>query len=302
MNERPFPDRMAAPDRLDVVLRIHDPERPSELRHAVLSVICADRQPLCVNIVTQRFSAPQTDALREALVPTFALEAGVEFRFLNYAEPGPPDARSALLNFALANTKGRYLAILDYDDVIHPDGYSHLIDLFSNAKAAIALGKIAIKNKDVFDDALITTNRKFFYDGQGLADLFRENFCPIHSFVIDRQRMEPDDLYFEESLCRMEDYDFLIRSAAKYPLVFSDRVVGDYYHKNDGSNSSLISPLPNPAELAAWQKAREFVERRRRATLLSAETQRSLGLVGFEPELTVRKYLALRFGAPDIGA
>jgi len=278
-------------DGLDVLVRFHDPSTQSELRQAVFSLVCADYRPLRIHIITQRFTSAQVEHVVKELEPTVAIDDSVALQVLNYSRDLPIDARAALLNHGIFKTRSRYVAMLDYDDVILPDAYLHLTGLLKGSQASVAFGKIAVKYKSVFEDAIITTNRIFLYGGKALQDLFRENFCPLHSFVIDRLRIQKEDLFFEQQLCRLEDYDFLIRTAAKYDFVFSDQVVGDYYHKNDGTNSSLFSPNPSAENIVAWDEARHFVEKRRCSTTLSDNVQATLGIWPPLPNLTVRAFL-----------
>lgn len=66
------------------------------------------------------------------------------------------------------------------------------------------------------DGPLLMSNaRADYYKGDGLLALLRQNFCPIHSFVLDRSKVDPEDLYFDQTMWRDEDYDFLIRICAR---------------------------------------------------------------------------------------
>ena len=56
-----------------------------------------------------------------------------------------------------------------------------------------------------------------------MTEMLIENFCPIHSFVLDRNLVDPSDLFFEERISRLEDYDFFLRICSKYPTWFESR-------------------------------------------------------------------------------
>jgi glycosyltransferase involved in cell wall biosynthesis len=221
------------------------------------------------------------------------LDPTISFEILNYAEPEPKDARSALINLGIRTGRGRYLAFLDYDDVIYPTAYSRLIDELKTSKCAIAFGRIVAKTADVFQDALIVEKREQSFLGKNVLDLFRANFCPIHSFVIDRAMVPDDELWFDESLSKNEDYDFLVRICAKYPASFNaaGRIVGDYYAKNDGSNTISLPSVYNEERAAEWRAAEEFLEGRRRSLVLSTGVQRSLGIWPRDPNLTIRRLI-----------
>ncbi len=226
-------------DPLDVIVRFHNPERLFELRRAVFSLVCQNFSPTSITLATQRFSPAQIAEVTSALAPTLAIDTRIGFRVENYSAPSPADARSALLNMGMKALNGRYLAFLDHDDTILPDGYRDLIGELESSGCAIAFGSVAMKDVDVFADALLVEHRREVFQGKNLVDLVRRNFCPIHSFVLDRMRVAVEDLWFDETMSRGEDYDFLLRICAKYPSSFAliGRFVGDYYVKNDGTNT-----------------------------------------------------------------
>ena len=62
---------------------------------------------------------------------------------------------------------------------------------------------------------------------------------------LDRRRVDPADIWFEEQLSCAEDYDFLIRFCAKYRSDFTQmkRYVGEYLIKDDGSNKTYGRPV-----------------------------------------------------------
>lgn len=112
-----------------------------------------------------------------------------------------------------------------------------------------------------------------------LLDLFRDNFCPIHSFVVDRSKTSEAELFFNERLQRAEDYDFLLRLCAKYKSDFSviDTVVGDYYFKDDGSNTTELTATTEDRS-APWRYAVEYSNLQKRFLTLSRAVEESLGL------------------------
>jgi len=125
-----------------------------------------------------------------------------------------------------------------------------------------------------------------------LRDLFRKNFCPIHSFVIDRQRIPPPYLHFDPAITRAEDYDFLLRICAQFPSDFTlaKTIIGDYFFKTDGSNTVNTEWDYTESGHTAWQISEDFLEQRRRITLVSFGVQRMLGLEP-QPDLTIRRLL-----------
>ena len=281
----------AAPERpgLDVVVRVHDPARLDELSRAVFSIALQDYRPVTIHVVCQRFEAEALEAVRQTLTPlmTIAGDAGLEL--LNRPDPSPLDARAALLNHGLQAGRARYAAFLDYDDLIYPEGYRLLIGELEASGAAIAFG--GILNAYVSRDGLVpvTKAKHHVFQGEGLSQLLHNNFCPLHSFVLDRRRIAAEDLVIDESLAALEDYDFLLRLCARYPSSFrlKDKIVGEYVLKDDHSN---INPLAHPGQAEiAWEAANVELTARKGRLVLSRAIQGLLGVD--EPGLTVAAFL-----------
>ena len=279
---------------LDVVIRTHDPARLDELNRAVFSAALQDYRPLALHVVCQRFDPGALAAVRDNLAPILALAGDVGLHLHNRPDPEPADARAALLNLGVRQGGGRYLAFLDYDDLIYAEGWRLLIDELAASGAAVAFG--AVLNATVCRDGVVpyVQAKHRIFQGDGLPQLLRNNFCPLHSYVLDRSRLAPDDVLVDESMVALEDYDLLMRIVARHPSSFhlKDTVVGEYLLKDDGSN---LNPL---ARLAAadgpWTAALAEVERRKAGLVLSPAVQAQLGL--HEPGLTVAGYLARQPG------
>jgi hypothetical protein len=284
---------MALEDSLDVIVRFHDVRRMAELNRCIFSLVCQDYRPLQIYLVLQRFSAADIEATKAALAPLLAQDNAPGLTVLNCEMPEPADARSVLMNVGFQAIKGRYLAILDYDDVLYPEAYELLVRQLRVGGAVIAFATVCVKRVDVYDTFFHAVEVLKLFEGSSLRDLFVANFCPIHSFVMDRSQVPTQFLTFEPILWVQEDYDFLLRICARYPSDFTliETCVGDYYYKTDGSNTVPTEGGVPEAELANYNRAVTFIEQRRRTVPLALEVQRSLGIVMPEPGMTIRDYL-----------
>ena len=96
-----------------------------------------------------------------------------------------------------------------------------------------------------------------------MIDLFRANFCPLHSYVLDRSRIDPWDLAFDPTLSWEEDYDLLLRICAKYPSDFSlvTTQIGEYYFKTDDSNPTGL--VLSDAKRSAYEIVSAMIEAQR---------------------------------------
>jgi hypothetical protein len=277
---------------LDVIVRFHAPNRIAELERCLLSIVCQEYQPVTIHIVTQRFTACDVDLVEGCARLYQRLGMRVDIRVHNFTAESPKDARSALLNLGIQNAHGKYLAFLDYDDVIYPEGYRLLINELQDSGCSIAFGGVTAKLAEVCYDALLV-HRKFSpWTGSNLVDLFRQNHCPIHSFVIDRSQVTNSDIVFSEHLTHGEDYDLLLRLCAKYRSSFAlkRKIIADYYMKNDGSNTILLASNDSEHLRNVWAVAEDSIEAQRRSIRLTVDVQRSVGLSTLEP-CTIRQAL-----------
>ena len=282
---------MAGPESIDVVVRFHDPARLPELNRCVFSLVNQTYRPLRIILTTQRFSEADLAVTRAALAPLLAGEDGVTLSVVNWTNPDPADARSVLLNIGVADAAGRYLAFLDYDDVLYPDAYERLIGRLQSSHAAIAFASVRTIQLQAFA-RFFHQARKLapLYAGRTLMDLFRNNFCPLHSYVIDRTQVAPELLQFTAALLMEEDYDVLLRICARYASDFAliGTEIGDYYSKTDGSNTVLTQGALSPEAEKHYREARLAIEHRKRITLVTEAVQRALHLPPSPRPVTVR--------------
>jgi len=249
---------------IDVIIRFHDVSQSDSLLRALFSLYGQRYESVQPRLMLQDFSTENIEAV-ERLIGRIAWNERRRRPLVhNCIVAVAGDHRAHLINEGFRTGQGRYIAILDYDDVVYGHAYEHLIFRLETSNAAVAFGRIAVKHVYPLKhyEFVQSTNRDAF-KGQGLSDLFRDNFCPIHSFVIDRTKFAAEDLRFDETMTRLEDYDFLLRTCAKYPSDFDglDRYVGTYYWRADGSNT--IQPYQGPEaqeNQRHWDLARERIE------------------------------------------
>lgn len=281
---------------VDVIVRFHQMSRLWELERAVFSLAGQFHSPIRILVTTQRFSPEAQQAVRRALLAVIAWSTDVSLLVLNFAPDDPVDARSELINLGLSNATGRYLAFLDYDDVLYPEAYALLIKRLADTGAAVAFARTPVVMADVNPEFSVIRKKVEPFIGDTLADLFNSNFCPIHSYVMDRSKIPPKIMSFESRLTIEEDYDFLLRLCATvvsdFQMIKTD--IGLYYYKSDGSNTFDRNSVLSPETLDREATARGFVELRRKMTPVAVEVQKSLGIDPPKPGLTIREFLTRR--------
>lgn len=272
---------LAATEQLDCIVRFHDPRRLPELERCIFSLVGQRYRPINIILVLQRFSPDEVAATEAALAPVLQLPDAPTLTVVDWDGAPVRDARTHLLNAGLEAAQGRYLAFLDYDDVLFPEAYELLVGQLRKSGAAIAFASVQVMQIEVHRHFFYTTGtRAAPYKGETLADLFKSNFCPIHSYLIDRSQIPAETLHFDTSLTIEEDYDLLLRICAGHLSDFSliDTPVGYYYFKTDGSNTVATQCGLDGEKLALYQEVQARIQERKRTTFVSLPIQSALGL------------------------
>lgn len=283
-------------ETLDTIVRFHDLRRLKELDRCIFSLVCQTYRPLNIILAVQRFSKSDIETVQSALGPLLDGEDGITLEIVNFDKDKPEDARSALLNTGLQAAQGGYVGFLDYDDVLYPEAYELLTSCLKESEAAIAFASVRVMQLGVYYYFLYGVEElNPFYRGSGLLDLYKSNFCPLHSYLIDRSVADPATLHFDETMTMQEDYDFLLRFCAANVSDFSlkDTPVGDYYYKSDGSNTVPTQGGLKGEELARFNAIVVGMEVRRRTTKVSADVQRSVGIQDPDDGATIRRVMDL---------
>lgn len=157
-------------------------------------------------------------------------------------------------NTAIAHARGAYLALLDSDDVWHPN---HLADSVARLDADPALGLVHanIRRIDALGKDLGVPVRHWdAWKGREWGSVFlrREHVsCPTVVFRRDVvQRVGDFDLHFNRLGC--EDRDLWLRIAAVAPIAYIDAVHADY--RQHGNNMSKLRDKMQQARLRLIDK------------------------------------------------
>jgi hypothetical protein len=237
------PSAQVFTEKVNVLIRVHDFQKLSLLEAAIYS-LAKQSYPLVEPVLLlQNPSLTERRTIEELLKRVFVPQRSqaVGYEILECQIPPGQDGRTQMLNLGLRETFGRYLAFLDYDDLVEPEIYETLILSLGESHAAFSCAGCKLDYIRFDGNRWITTKSLLpFAWGRGLPHLYKENFIPLHSFVIDRNKVLASDLVFNEDMVLLEDYEFILRLASKYVFDFSklDKILSHYRARHDGSNTN----------------------------------------------------------------
>ena len=269
---------------INVIIRFHNPEKLADLDHALLCLLGQQYRPLEPIVVCQDFSQDEMGHVNNLLRNYIGWDGFYPVAY-NVSGVGKGDFRSLLLNEGIKKARGQFLAFFDYDDVLYSNAYSALIDVLEKTDSAIAFANIrASWQQPIKDSFYYVLNKRNIFFGQNKYDLFSENFCPIHSFVINKHKIDTTDLWFDENMSRNEDYHFLLRLVAKYKSDFSlvGLVIGEYCMRMDDSNTIRITG--NDAQKDKdWEEAQKWIAKKKEEIRISISLAELISLSGKTP-------------------
>jgi succinoglycan biosynthesis protein ExoO len=155
---------------------------------------------------------------------------------------GPGGARNA----GLAAATGRWVAVLDSDDTVHPGRLRRLIDRAEAAGAQIAVDNLEVVKAGA-SETMFASEFLEALPELGLADFIAANlmFEDTYSFgyakpIFERTFLERHGLRYDETLRIGEDYILLASALAKGGRCVVEPSVGYAYHIRDGSISRVL--------------------------------------------------------------
>lgn len=249
------------------VLRCHSMSALPKLKTALLSVSAQTYPSVRALVALQNL--PDTEVSQiDCALQALRVENDLDIELSNFVFSVDGDHRGALLNRALETVKSRYVAFLDYDDIVYPDHAERLIlDLMQSddTGAVASFGGCMLAYYDDIEGGLIhVTKRRMLSTDPSVSSCLVANCFPIHSYVVDMRRLQAVPRFGEDSNLH-EDYIFLLELFERYPVSTRCSKISlcEYRLNNENSNTVLVGggKFGFKAKHNLWQKDRERVER-----------------------------------------
>ena len=144
------------------------------------------------------------------------------------------------INRGIKLARGEFIAILDSDDVYHPERLERFVAMMDEKPdcmcAASRVRPVDDEGRRLtaasahgswvawYEEAIVHVRK----DSDFLVSLLRYNFVVSTSNIFVRSRVFAEQKAFNELLAYCHDYEFLIRIVSRYPFVFLEEELLDY--------------------------------------------------------------------------
>jgi lipopolysaccharide biosynthesis protein len=229
---------------VNCILRYHVSGEMELLRRALASL--AVQQNVCVSpiVMTQDLNDAQI-AQVWSMLDVLPWRRGAKPVVENLmSAPETPDRRAALLSRGLQLATADWVGFLDYDDLLFPNAYQLLLSRMNTSKKAVVFGRVYRSFASNRFGPIATRDRTYEY-GQTYEDFLTVNHAPIHSYLLNRKKLDLGSVSLPEGQRYMEDYLLLLQIVTKdnadWASLRLNMYVGDYMHYEVGYQTLSIT-------------------------------------------------------------
>jgi lipopolysaccharide biosynthesis protein/SAM-dependent methyltransferase len=275
----------AAPAPVTTVIRFHRHGDRKLLRRALYSLLAQSDCVVRPWLALQDFSDEECEALRDelAVLPFDSSVSPVIRRFTS--TPECSDQRSAMLTESLKEIRSGLVTFLDYDDVVFPDAYGELAARLRQTGKNATFGRVYSTIVDNRTNLIVARNRVYDW-GHTWEDFFKLNIAPIHSFMVNLDLVEVQQIKYFPDMKFLEDYYLTLQifspTGTDWGSLRRDFFVGDYITRRGGENQTLA--IHCPIEREKTVASEEFQRSERRIAELKARIRsesKQWGRAGF---------------------
>lgn len=247
-----------------IIVRTSQEKRLPLLNKALLSIVANDYRPIEIIIVAQSEQQNFIDYLQN-ICKQFTVDQIQVKLIINYTSK---DERAKNLNLGIKVANARYIGFLDDDDIFYEYHISSLIKKITASElTSWTYSQVAMSICNLDDDNninILSIDYPFKKDKFSLQEILKDNFIPLHSYLIDRNKIKAEVIYFDESFPVLEDYEFLLRLIYHSKPTFINEITCEYrfYMNYSSSNINIYSMLDHKeiGNAKIWFEAGKKIE------------------------------------------
>lgn len=255
----------ATRERVSTVIRFHQGGSRQLLLNALYSLLAQRDCHVQPWLALQDMSDEQVSELRADLARLPWQEGCQPVLRRHASSEAQPDLRSLLLNDTLKAIGNGFAAFLDYDDVLFPDAYATLLERLKSSGKNASFGRVYSTTVDAASGLVI--ERKRVYDfGHTHEEFMLRNHAPLHSFMLNLDRIDLERIHHYDDMKYMEDYYLTLQvftpDGTDWASLREDVFIGDYIHRRgDATHTLAISDKDEKKQLLANAEYRRCEER-----------------------------------------
>lgn len=156
---------------------------------------------------------------------------------------------SASRNMGITAAQGELIAFLDSDDWWEADKLEKQVPLFRDKEVGLVYGNFWVVNERKNKPHEVAHRRKL-PEGRVLDKLLEENVVGLLTMVVRRCALDGLDKIFDDRYHIIDDFDMVVRLAAKWKLACVQTPVA--FYRWHGNNQSILEAGRGFIELESW--------------------------------------------------
>lgn len=260
------------------IIRYHKSGDIGELKNALFCLYAMQDCAVAPYIAAQDLSAQQAQQLDELLASFIWTKEATPHVRHHRSAGGRMDLRSKMLNDSLKCVETKYAAFLDFDDLIMPSAYCWLVNRLNVTGKAVTFGRVYSTSYDSESELLLERKRVFEY-GSTYEEFLVHNHAPLHSFMLDMDKLNLGGVVSYDDQRYMEDYlltlQLFTKDNADWHSLNENCYIGDYIHSIDRAHTLALSSaderqslFSDPEYQECERRIQEIRERIRRGKCL----------------------------------
>lgn len=262
---------------VSTVMRFHRNASLDLIANAMLSLVTQVDCKVRLHLAVQDLDEDDLIRLDEALsrVPWAAGCEPIVRPY--YSSESNPDLRSLMLNESLKAVGKGYAAFLDYDDLLFPQAYRSLLERLKSTGKNATFGRVYATSVDALTGMILKRDRTYEY-GFSYEEFIRLNHAPLHSFMLNLDKIDLGQLHYHDDMKFMEDYYLTLqlfnRKDTDWISLRQCEFIGDYVHRVGGNDAHTLAIHDEEARLSLL-RSDHYVTCEERITLLRAALEKN---------------------------